>query len=42
MVTNRTGLILLNEATSIEDSEEFLGRIVVTKKDGTTHTPYKR
>lgn len=42
MVTNRTGLILLNEATSIDDSEEFLGRIVVTKKDGTTHTPYKR
>jgi len=42
MVTNRTGLILLNEATSLDDSTEFLARIEVTKKDGTTHTPYKR
>jgi hypothetical protein len=42
MVNNRTGLILLNEPTSIEDISEWLGTIEVTKKDGTTENIYKR
>jgi hypothetical protein len=40
MVTNRTGLILLNEATSLDDAREWLKTIEVTKKDGTTDKPY--
>jgi len=40
MVTNRTGLILLNEATSLDDAREWLNTIEVTKKDGTTDKPY--
>ena len=42
MVTNRTGLILLNEATSLDDADEWLQTIEVTKKDGTTAKIYKR
>jgi hypothetical protein len=40
MVTNRTGLILFNEATSLDDAREWLKTIEVTKKDGTTDKPY--
>jgi hypothetical protein len=40
MVTNRTGIILLNEATSLDDAREWLNTIEVTKKDGTTDKPY--